>query len=120
MPVSGSLRSVLTGESWTVTDRHCEITGRTRNGIVGNVNQILWHPEDSDRCLWFQADLKSGQIQAYTDERRYIRPDGEIVAGCGRRLPSGARNSRLGVRGVVEDITDQKEAEGCAPPTSFS
>ena len=100
------------GRVLMVNDRHCEITGRTRNEIVGNVNQILWHPEDSDRCLRFQADLKSGQIQAYTDERRYIRPDGEIVwvRVNARRLPSadGTPPRRLV---VVEDITDQKEAE---------
>jgi PAS domain S-box-containing protein len=100
------------GRVLMVNDRHCEITGRPRDEIVGKVNQILWHPEDGDRCLRFQADLKRGQIQAYTDERRYIRPDGEIVWARvnARRLPSpdGTPPRRLV---VVEDITDQKEAE---------
>lgn len=100
------------GQVLMVNDRHCEITGRARDEVVGNVNQILWHPEDSDRCLRLQEQLKSGRIQSYKDERRYIRPDGEIVwvRVNARRLPSpdGTPPRRLV---IVEDITEQKETE---------
>jgi PAS domain S-box-containing protein len=95
-----------------VNDRHCEITGRTREELIGERGRVMWHPEDADRCARLQADLKKGLIDALTDERRYLRPDGRVVwvRVNARRVPSpdGETPRRIA---VIEDITANKEAQ---------
>lgn len=95
-----------------VNDRQCAITGRTREELLGANSRIMWHPEDAPRCDRLREDLKSGRIEAFTDERRYLRPDGEVVwvRVNARRVPSpdGGPARRIA---VVEEITERKLAE---------
>lgn len=95
-----------------VNDRQCAITGRTREELLGGNSRIMWHPEDAPRCERLREDLKSGRLEAFTDERRYLRPSGEVVwvRVNARRVPSpdGGPPRRIA---VIEEITERKLAE---------
>ena len=95
-----------------VNDRQCEITGRTREELIANDSCILWHPDDALRCRQLQADLRAGRIESFTDERRYLKPSGEVVwvRVNARRLPAEgiAPPKRIA---IVEDITEKVNAE---------
>ncbi|MEQ1627831.1 MAG: PAS domain S-box protein, partial [Nitrospira sp.] len=89
----------------------CALTGYSEQEVINNTYTHYTHPEDLSRNLQLTEEFFAGQRQAYTNEKRYIRKNGEIIW-------VSVRASRLAVHGydtplllaVVEDITDRKQA----------
>ncbi|THC45065.1 PAS domain S-box protein [Massilia sp. Mn16-1_5] len=74
--------------------------------------QRITHPEDLDLDLDLLAQLRSGELERYTLEKRYIRKDGALVWA---NLDVSAKRNEAGeieyFIAVIKDINAQKEAE---------
>lgn len=75
--IGGIAETDLTGRFTTVNDRYCEITGYSRDDLVGRMRlQDMMHPDDLPHGLLRQVTT---QGTAFEIERRYIRKDGSLV-----------------------------------------
>jgi len=74
--------------------------------------QQITHPEDLDLDLDLLQKLRSGELESYTLEKRYIRKDGTTVWA---NLDVSAKHNEDGAVeyfiSVIKDINAQKEAE---------
>ncbi|MDP3090030.1 MAG: PAS domain S-box protein [Nitrospira sp.] len=89
----------------------CALTGYTEQEVISHTYALYTHPDDLPKNLVLTDEFFTGQRQAYTYEKRYIRKNGEVIW-------VSVRASHLTVHGhdaplvlaVVEDITDRKQA----------
>ncbi len=95
-----------------VNDRFCRITGYSREELLTMTIRDITHPDDREAEEEHFKQLISGKTSPYTEEKRYIRKDGQVVwvsvSGAVIRDAHGA--PVLGV-GVIQDITEHKNAE---------
>ena len=89
LEVNPALESMLGFESGALKGRHFE---------------EFTHPDDVEKDKAFYRELTRGERTAYQLEKRYVRPDGEIIYG---RLTVSSREGPEGIQviGMVEDIT---------------
>ena len=108
---AGLALSDLEGRFTEVNETYCTIVGRSRDEVLGSRMLEITHPDDRARnAPSFEAAARDGT--AFDIEKRYVRPDGEIV---------WVRNSVSAVRSddgtiaamlaVSVDITDRVRAE---------
>lgn len=95
-----------------INDKFSELLGYDKDELRGETFQSLTHPEDLDKDLQNLEQLKQGEIDQYTIEKRYIRKNKEILwvrltVGAVR----GADSEPKYFVSVVEDITERKETE---------
>ena len=100
------------GRMTMVNRRLCDILGRPERDILGRVGRDFIHPDDRERADRLHADMRSGRIDSFETELRYVQPDGRpvwarISATC-RRDPDTGLPQRIA---VIEDISTRKEAE---------
>jgi len=57
----------------------CKLMGRPEEELLGLTFQDVTHPEDLDEDLGLVDQLVRGDIRSYELEKRYLRPDGQIV-----------------------------------------
>lgn len=95
-----------------VNNRLCELTGFGREELCSMSPADLTHPGDR------QADLKQfmamvkGQTPDYSNEKRYIRKDGQVVwVQVAARMIHDAAGRPLRTAAVIMDITKRKRAE---------
>jgi PAS domain S-box-containing protein len=62
-----------------VNPKFCEILGRTEAQVLGGDLAALTHPDDWPLRNEHYRRLLAGEVRQFTMEKRYIRPDGEIV-----------------------------------------
>lgn len=94
-----------------VNDRLCEITGYTREELVGNSSRMLYPTEEDYR---FVGDEKYRQISERgtgTVETRWRCRDGAIIDVLLSSTPIDAKDLSRGVTFTSLDITDRKRAE---------
>ncbi len=102
----------LTGRYTFVNDRYCELTGYTREELIGQTQiQQLAHPEDTlSSATNFRRLIEEGI--PFSLEKRYLRKDGSIVWGRNSvALVRDARGQGQAVIAVIVDITERKQAE---------
>ncbi len=75
----GIAHVALSGEWLQVNDRLCEITGHTRDALLSKTFQDITHPDDLQADLHQLQMLIAGEIDAYSMEKRYLRPSGNPV-----------------------------------------
>ena len=56
-----------------------QIAGRTKEEMIELGWANITHPEDLEKDLEYYKKLKSGEIESYAMEKRFVRPDGSIV-----------------------------------------
>jgi PAS domain S-box-containing protein len=108
----GATQLDLDGRFVRVNDRFCEITGFSREELIGMTPADLAPPED--RAV-DQAQV-AAQLQnpdtIFDVETRYVRKDGRViwvhVTGAPIRDAAGRP---LRSTGIIQDITERKEAE---------
>jgi PAS domain S-box-containing protein len=89
-----------------------QITGRTKEEL----KQLGWtnitHPDDVGKELESYKKLKSGKIDSYVREKRYIRPDGSIVwVHITVSKINIYENKEFKHITLVQDITERKKIE---------
>jgi PAS domain S-box-containing protein len=102
----------LDGRFTLVNDRFCEIVGRDREDLLQRTMQSITHPDDLARNLpLFERAVREGT--PYAHEKRYVRPDGEIVwVNNSVAVIRKSDGSPYGVLAVTLDVTARREAEG--------
>ena len=102
----------LTGEWILVNDRYAQMLGYTVAELRRMTLREITHPDDFDVVLDGRRRLLAGEISSHTMDKRYIRKDGSIFwASLYRSLVRDEENRPKYLIGVVEDITERKQAE---------
>jgi PAS domain S-box-containing protein len=100
------------GRFLRVNESICDITGLSRDELLGWKLFARTHPDDRDVDEDLYRRQVNGEIGFYSIEKRFVRKDGRVI-WCSIRS-STVRDSGnqflYGVR-VVQDITARKEAE---------
>lgn len=100
------------GRFLRVNRRLCQLLGRDEATVLSMTFQDLTHPEDLDADLDQVARLLAGEIDSYTMEKRYVRPDGSVVwadlAVALVRQEDGAPRHFVS---VMNDIHARKQAQ---------
>lgn len=78
-PLGIAIIDSYTGKIAELNERFAEIAGRTREAMM----QIDWmqitHPDDVEKDLQLMQELNAKRISSFSMEKRYIRPNGEVV-----------------------------------------
>lgn len=95
-----------------VNDRICEITGYSRDEMLGMTFQQITHPDDLEADLTQVERMLAGEIDKYSMEKRYIRKDGRVVwIELTVSLVRRADGSPEHFIGVIEDISERKATQ---------
>lgn len=90
----------------------CELLGYAQPELSANSCLAISHPEDLPQEQPYIKQICTGEINTYQLEKRYIKKNREIVWG---HLTATAirnqSNEMLYILGMVEDITERKQAE---------
>ncbi|MBL0157213.1 MAG: PAS domain S-box protein [Bryobacterales bacterium] len=93
-------------------DRFCQITGYTRDELLGKLVMDITHPDDRPVEAELAESLLREEVSTYSFEKRYVRPDGSTVwVNLTASLMRDPDGNPTEVFGVVEDISARKEAE---------
>jgi PAS domain S-box-containing protein len=89
----------------------CKMFGRTRHEFIGLSPEVATFPEDYPKSTEKFRELLDGKCESYTDERRYIRTDGEVFwAHITMSIVRDETGLPLFMVGMVIDINDQRRA----------
>ena len=104
----GAAEVDLNGRYVQVNQRYCQITGYSREELLGMSPVDLTHPEDRDADQpYFQA-----QVPILDIEKRYIRKDGSVIwVQVTAAMIRDCEGNVLRSAGVIQDITERKRAE---------
>jgi PAS domain S-box-containing protein len=100
------------GRFLRVNESICDITGLSREELLGWRLFARTHPDDRDVDEELYRRQVKGEIGFYSIEKRFIRKDGRVI-WCAIRsstVRDAAGNFLYGVR-VVQDVTARKEAD---------
>lgn len=107
----GMAQASLDGKLLLVNQKLCDLLGRSAEELQNLRFQEFTHPEDLQMELKYLDQLLAGEINSYTIEKRYIRPDGEPVWANLMVSVLHHSDGNLSLFGVVEDIRDRKQAQ---------
>lgn len=87
----------------------CTILGRDAEAIMASTWQDLTHPDDIDSDASLVGRVMSGEIQTYQLQKRYLRPDGEVVwcllaVSCQRNPDGSVKNFISQVSDINEEV----------------
>lgn len=90
----------------------CSIVGMSEAEVLATTFSALTHPDDRARAEAARRRLLAGEVDHFTIERRYVRPDGTIawVRNSVASLHDN-QDDEPRVVTICEDITARKEAE---------
>jgi len=101
----------LDGKLMRVNPKMCDITGYTAQELAAKTFGEITHADDLERDLAQVARLRSGEINTYVTEKRYVRKDGTSVWVNLTVSPMrGASGDPLYFIAVIEDIAAKKAA----------
>lgn len=89
-----------------------KITGRTYEEIVKLGWAMITHPDDLEEDIRNYRRFQAGELNSYSMEKRYIKPDGSIVwvhmVVASLTLSGSNKNDHIC---LIQDITKRKEIE---------
>lgn len=98
----------LDGHFVEVNQRFAEITGRRREDLIGLHFQDISHPEDAPVNQATMDTLVNGQSDRLTREKRYVRPNGDVVyAMLNAVLLKDKAGRPQHIVSVIEDIGER-------------
>ncbi len=107
----GITETDASGRHMRVNDAFVDLTGYSRDELLSMRFADLTLPDDRDRSEELYARQRSGEVDRYSIEKRYLRKDGRVIdveiSGSAVRDENGS--FRFGVR-VVRDVTDEKRS----------
>ena len=107
----GIAQTDLTGRVVLANQRYCEIVGRSPGELAECRTMDITHPGDRERTQEL-FDRAVRLDEAFEIEKRYLRPNGEIV--WVHKSLTAVRDERgepIYFLNVVQDITDRQQAE---------
>lgn len=114
--VAGMVQCDLEGHFLLVNRAFCQITGYREDELLQACFMDITLPEDLEEDLANVTKLLNGELQnGYSMEKRYIRKDGRIIwVNLHVSLVRSRDGSPFCLMGVVDDISDRKQAEARA------
>ncbi|URD36085.1 PAS domain S-box protein [Methylobacterium tardum] len=108
---AGFAMTDLAGGITEANDAYCKIVGRARGELLGLTMQDITHPDDLTRNIpLLQAVRLEGT--GFDIEKRYLRPDGEVVWVRNSVTPVRADDGTISAVLIVSvDITDRVHAD---------
>ncbi len=104
----GMARLSLHGRFTEVNQRFADITGRSRESLIGLHAHDITHPEDITTDQAQVEALLEGRQDRYALEKRYLRPDGATVwAVLNVVLLRDDAHKPLQLIAVIEDISER-------------
>ncbi len=102
----------LEGHYLRVNDRYCELTGYTREELLGRRVQDITFVDDVPASTEANRRAMTGQISSYKLEKRYVHKQGHIIwiELHGYVIKDDASRPLYAV-GITQDITERKRAE---------
>ena len=102
-----------TGRFIAVNGRFCQITGYSREELLGGMTPLdLSYPDDRERDREHLMPFVEGKTSPYQVEKRYVRKDGQVIWV---KITGGAVRDTDGrvvrTAGIIEDITARKNTE---------
>ncbi|MDD3169566.1 MAG: diguanylate cyclase [Eubacteriales bacterium] len=89
-----------------------KIVGRSNEEITANGWESFTHPEDLEKEIKLYEQFKSGERDHYSMNKRYIKPDGDIVWANITLAPLRmSSKTELDYLCIVEDITERIKVE---------
>ncbi len=111
-PVGIALVDSRTGRFLQVNPKFCEIAGRSEEELRGVDVAGITHPDDVAVGKEHLRSLAEEKLDSYEMEKRYVRPDGSVRWVRILVVPMwGTGEKRRWQMGLVEDITERREAE---------
>lgn len=101
----------LSGHLVEVNPRFAELLGRSPAALLDVDWMCLTHPDDVQEDLNHMARMNAGLISGFQMEKRYLRPDGEVVWGNMTVAPLHEEDTSPRHLCMVEDITLRKQRE---------
>ena len=90
----------------------CQMYGYTGEELIGQTSVLVIHPDDYPGSLQALQDLLAGKFNQFSDERRYIRKNGEVFwARIAMSMVRDAEGVPLYIVGMVEDINEERLAQ---------
>jgi PAS domain S-box-containing protein len=122
VPVGISWQHVGQAATRIVNPAHERITGvSAAQARQSGAYQAVTHPDDYARHLALRAQLSRGEIDHYSLERRYLRPDGSFVwAEFSMRYRRDPRTGEMQEVVTLVDITELKRAKEAAEKASLA
>ncbi|MBI2508502.1 MAG: PAS domain S-box protein, partial [Betaproteobacteria bacterium] len=108
----GIVHTGLDGRYLQVNQKFCEMLGYGESELVGHAAAEFTHPEDRELGRQYRKLLWEGELDKFSEEKRYLRRDGGTV--WTNRTVSLARDDAgqpMYFIRVIEDITQRKQAE---------
>lgn len=108
---AGLAQTSLTGRFMVVSERFCELVGRTEKVLLRRRLQDITHPDDRAPIdAWFLRLVERGSPRVV--ETRCVKPDGTIAWLQTSLSRSHDRDGRIvGVNAVCIDVTDRRLAQ---------
>ena len=108
----GIFETNLEGKFERVNDRFSELTGRSREALLGLRSEDITHPDDLAAQREDYERLRAGDVPSVRREKRYLREDGQTVwVELHRFLVPDPEGRPAFTVGIAEDISERKEAE---------
>jgi PAS domain S-box-containing protein len=100
------------GRFLRINQKFCDIVGYSQEEMLERAFQDITHPDDLDIDLEDAQRMLDGQLESYSNEKRYLRNNGEIVwVNVTVSLVRDETGGPGYFISVVEDITERKQAE---------
>jgi PAS domain S-box-containing protein len=111
-PIGMVLTDPLEWRVVRVNDAMCRLLDLSRESLLGLSVDAVTHPDDQDADRRCRRAMLAGTLASSQLEKRYLRPDGEVVWVALHITPvHGADGSFQAFFSQVIDITERKERE---------
>ena len=111
-PIGIALVDSRTGQILQVNPKSCEIAGRSEEELLGIDARSITHPDDAGQTSEYLQQLAEEEVASYGTDKRYVHPDGSVRWARVLAVPMwGKGETRRWHMGLIQDITEQKQAE---------